>query len=69
MSPVKKALIECLIGVPIVFGLATLFDYLYKTLIQQNTYTFSPATPLFCVGVWVVVILVTNFIRKNKQDK
>ena len=69
MNPIKKTLIECLIGVPIVFGLATLFDYLYKTLIQQNTYTFSPATPLFCVGVWVVVILVTNFIRKNKQDK
>ena len=69
MTPIKKALIECLIGIPIVFGLAALFDYLYKTLIQQNTYTFSPTTPLFCVGVWVVIVIITHFARKNKQDK
>ena len=69
MSPMKKLLIECLIGIPIVFGLATLFDYLFQTLIRQNTYTFIPATLLFCVGVWVVVVIITNSISKKKNDK
>ncbi len=69
MSSMKKLLIECLIGIPIVFGLATLFDYLFQTLIRQNTYTFSPATPLLCVGVWVVVVIITNSISKKKNDK
>ena len=34
MNPIKKTLIECLIGIPIVFGLATLFDFLYQTVLQ-----------------------------------
>lgn len=69
MNPVKKTLIECLIGIPVVFGLATLFDYLYQTVLQQNAYTFNLSTPLFCLGVWIVIEIVTLVIRKNKNEK
>ena len=66
MNPIK---IECLIGIPIVFGLAALFDFLYQTVLQQNTYTFNPSTPLFCLGVWIIIEIVTLVIRKNKKEK
>ena len=69
MSPMKKLLIECLIGIPIVFGLATLFDYLYQTVLQQNTYSFNLSTPLFCLGVWLIIEIGTLVIRKNKKEK
>ena len=69
MNPIKKTLIECLIGIPIVFGLATLFDFLYQTVLQQNTYTFNLSTPLFCLGVWIIIEIVTLVIRMNKKEK
>ncbi len=69
MSPLKKTLIEFLIGLPIVIGLAALLDYLYQTFITHSSYQFSFAPCAACVGIWAVIQVISYLTRRNHTAK
>lgn len=69
MSPLKKTLIELLIGIPVVFGTAALLDFLYQTFITKNAYHFNLSVCIYCIGIWFAVEIVCYTIRSNKQKE
>lgn len=69
MSPLKRTIIEFLIGLPVVVGVYALLDWLYHLLITHTPFTFSVSTCMICVTVWLVIEIISYINRKKKQSE
>ena len=63
----RRIIIEFLIGVPIVIVVYALLEFLYCTFFTHTPFVFNFITCGEMLLVWLVVEIVTYFIRKNKE--
>ena len=69
MSPLKRTVIEFLIGLPIVVGVYALLEWLYSAIISKSPFVFDVKTCCMCVTVWLVISIISYIVRRKKQEK
>lgn len=69
MSPLKRTVIEFLIGLPIVVGVYALLEWLYSAIISKSPFIFDVKTCSMCVMMWLVITIISYIIRRKKQEK
>lgn len=69
MSPLKRTVIEFLIGLPIVVGVYALLEWLYSAIITKSPFVFDVKTCGMCVMVWLVISIISYIARRKKQEK
>ena len=69
MSPLKRTVIEFLIGLPIVVGVYALLEWLYSAIISKSPFVFDVKTCGMCVTVWLVISIISYIARRKKQEK
>lgn len=69
MSPLKRSVIEFLIGLPVVVGVYALLEWLYSAIITKSPFVFDVKTCGMCVMVWLVISIISYIARRKKQEK
>ena len=64
----KRTVIEFLVGLPIVVLGFFLLEFLYCTLITHSPFVFDFKNCGIAVAVWAVVVIVSYFARKRRED-